>query len=107
MELTDMEALKAAGACGFTDDGIPLRDAAFLYKAMVKAGELDVPISLHEEDPSFIKNNGINHGPVSDRLGNIWFTGYCRGVAGRAGLHACPPLRSSCCDPAYQFRTFC
>lgn len=69
MELTDMAALKSAGACGFTDDGIPLRDAAFLYKAMKKAGELDVPISLHEEDPSFIKNNGINHGPVSDRLG--------------------------------------
>jgi len=25
-ELTDMEDLKAAGACGFTDDGIPLKD---------------------------------------------------------------------------------
>ena len=46
MELTDMAALKSAGACGFTDDGIPLRDGAFLYKAMKKAGELDVPISL-------------------------------------------------------------
>lgn len=68
-ELTDMDALKAAGACGFTDDGIPLRNAAFLYSAMEKAKELDVPISLHEEDPSFIKNNGINHGPVSEALG--------------------------------------
>ena len=36
---------------------------------MRKAAELDMPISLHEEDPSFIKNNGINHGPVSDELG--------------------------------------
>ena len=68
-EMTDMESLKAAGACGFTDDGIPLRNAAFLYDAMKKAKELDVPVSLHEEDPSFIKNNGINHGPVSDQLG--------------------------------------
>ena len=68
-EMTDMEQLKEAGACGFTDDGIPLRNAAFLYEAMLKAAELDVPISLHEEDPSFIKNNGINHGPVSDQLG--------------------------------------
>ena len=68
-EMTDMAALKAAGACGFTDDGIPLRNAAFLYNAMEKARELDVPVSLHEEDPSFIKNNGINHGPVSDQLG--------------------------------------
>lgn len=68
-ELTDMEELTGAGAHGFTDDGIPLRDAAFLYKAMLKAKELDMPISLHEEDPSFIENNGINHGPVSDELG--------------------------------------
>ncbi|HIX47818.1 MAG TPA: amidohydrolase family protein, partial [Candidatus Mediterraneibacter caccavium] len=29
-EMTDMAALKSAGACGFTDDGIPLRNAAFL-----------------------------------------------------------------------------
>ncbi len=68
-ELTDMDALKTAGACGFTDDGIPLRNAAFLYRAMEKAKELDMPISLHEEDPSFIKNNGVNHGPVSEKLG--------------------------------------
>ena len=68
-ELTDMEALKSAGACGFTDDGIPLRNAAFLYGAMETAKELNVPVSLHEEDPSFIKNNGINHGPVSEQLG--------------------------------------
>ncbi len=68
-EMTDMSALADAGACGFTDDGIPLRNASFLYQAMQKAAELDMPISLHEEDPSFIKNNGINHGPVSEELG--------------------------------------
>ena len=64
-----MEALKEAGACGFTDDGIPLRNGAFLYEAMNRAKELDVPVSLHEEDPAFIKNNGINHGAVSEQLG--------------------------------------
>ena len=68
-EMTDMAALKEAGACGFTDDGIPLKNAAFLYKAMETAKELDMPVSLHEEDPAFIKNNGINHGPVSEQLG--------------------------------------
>ena len=68
-DLTDMKALKEAGACGFTDDGIPLKNAAFLYTAMEKAKELGVPVSLHEEDPSFIKNNGVNHGPISDQLG--------------------------------------
>ena len=68
-ELTDMKALAAAGACGFTDDGIPLKDAAFLLKAMELAAQLNLPISLHEEDPSFIEINGINHGAASDFLG--------------------------------------
>ena len=54
-ELTNMEELADSGACGFTDDGIPIRSAAFLYEAMEKAASLDLPISLHEEDPSFIK----------------------------------------------------
>ena len=67
--LTDMKALKEAGACGFTDDGIPLKNAAFCYKAMEEAASLNVPISLHEEDPAFITNNGINHGDVSEQLG--------------------------------------
>ncbi len=68
-EEVDMTALKNAGACGFTDDGIPLLNAEFCYKAMESAEALNVPISLHEEDPAFIRNNGINHGKVSEELG--------------------------------------
>ncbi len=67
--LTDMQSLKEAGACGFTDDGIPITNAAFCYEAMKAAKMLDVPISLHEEDPAFIRNNGINHGKVSRQMG--------------------------------------
>lgn len=43
-EMTSMKELAAAGACGFTDDGIPLKNAAFLYKAMEEAKALDLPI---------------------------------------------------------------
>lgn len=68
-EMNDLEALKNAGACGFTDDGIPIVDAALCFKAMQKAAQLDMPISLHEEDPAFISENGINHGIVSEHLG--------------------------------------
>ncbi len=68
-ELVDMETLKECGASGFTDDGIPIMDAGLLKRAMEEAVRLDVPISLHEEDPSYIKENGINHGKVSDELG--------------------------------------
>ncbi len=68
-ELTDMEALKEAGAIGFTDDGIPLMSEKLVKEAMERAKELNVPLSFHEEDPAFIFNNGINRGPVSEKLG--------------------------------------
>ena len=68
-ELVDMDALRAAGAAGFTDDGIPILDEEVLKAALIKAEELQVPVSLHEEDPKLITNHGINRGPVSEKLG--------------------------------------
>ena len=68
-ELVDMDALRAAGAAGFTDDGIPILDEEVLKAALIKAEELQVPVSLHEEDPKLITNNGINRSPVSEKLG--------------------------------------
>ncbi|MDO4633147.1 MAG: dihydroorotase [Eubacteriales bacterium] len=67
-ELTDFPALLEAGAVGFTDDGIPLQDAGILREAMKKAYELQVPISLHEEDPAMIERPGVNQGKVSEEL---------------------------------------
>ena len=67
-ELTDMDALYEAGVRGFTDDGIPLMDEKLVEEAMKKAKELDVPISLHEEDPTYIKQPGVNQGKVSEQL---------------------------------------
>ena len=53
-----------------THTAYSLLDGAGKIDLLVKrAKELDMPISLHEEDPSFIKNNGVNHGPVSEKLG--------------------------------------
>ena len=68
-ELVDMDALKAAGAAGFTDDGAPIMDQKLLKAAMEKAAGLNLPLSFHEEDPSFIENNGINRGRASEHLG--------------------------------------
>lgn len=68
-ELTDMAELKARGAVGFTDDGIPLMDEKLVKLAMEEAARLDVPLSFHEEVPAFIVNNGINHGKASEQLG--------------------------------------
>ena len=68
-ELVDMEGMAAAGAAGFTDDGIPIMDEAILVEAMEKAVELDLPIALHEEDPLFIRQPGVHMGEVSQQLG--------------------------------------
>ncbi len=68
-ELTDFEALLAAGATGLTDDGIPLKDESFVRAAMEKAKALDVVLSFHEEDPALITNNGVNRGKASEFFG--------------------------------------
>ncbi|GHU50535.1 dihydroorotase [Clostridia bacterium] len=68
-ELTDPDALIKAGAVGFSDDGAGIMDSGLLLKAMTRFKALDVPISLHEEDPSLIENMGVNAGPASDKLG--------------------------------------
>ena len=68
-ELVDMEALEEAGAAGFTDDGLPIMDEEVLVEALNKASELDLPVSLHEEDPLFVKQPGVNMGAVSEKLG--------------------------------------
>ncbi|MCI8527683.1 MAG: dihydroorotase [Lachnospiraceae bacterium] len=68
-ELTPMEELAGAGAAGFTDDGIPLLDEALARRAMERVKKLDIPLSLHEEDPQFISNNGIHAGRASAYYG--------------------------------------
>lgn len=59
-ELTDFEALAKAGACGFTDDGIPLLDEKLTALAMEKARALNLPLSFHEEHPAFITQSGAH-----------------------------------------------
>lgn len=68
-ELTDMSELKAAGAVGVTDDGIPLLEEALVRKAMESAAKTGMPISFHEENPAYIENNGINRGKASEYFG--------------------------------------
>lgn len=68
-ELTDMAALKKAGAVGFSDDGIPLTDTKLIVEAMQMARLLDVPLSFHEEDPALMQSSGVNQGVVSEEIG--------------------------------------
>ncbi|HHZ02426.1 MAG TPA: dihydroorotase [Tissierellia bacterium] len=68
-EIVNMEELKEFGAVGFSDDGFPIMDSNIVYKAMMEAKRLNMPISLHEEDPKLIENFGINEGNISEILG--------------------------------------
>ncbi len=68
-ETVDYEALIRAGAAGFSDDGRPVLDGELLKRAFKELAPLKVPASLHEEDPSYIKNNGINEGEASRTAG--------------------------------------
>ena len=69
LELTDMAALRAAGAVAFSDDGMPVTDSALLEEALYMAKALDMPLIDHCEDPG-LKHGGLLHeGEVSSRLG--------------------------------------
>lgn len=68
-ELVDMEGLLAAGAAGFTDDGIPILSSDMVHKAMEESARLKTVLSFHEEDPAYISNNGVNNGSASEYFG--------------------------------------
>jgi dihydroorotase len=68
-ELVDMAGLKALGALGFSDDGLPILDPELLKQALAAARELDAPLSLHEERTDLIGVSGIHEGRVSAAYG--------------------------------------
>ncbi len=68
-ELTEMAALAAAGALGFTDDGKPVVSAGMLRKALQYQRLAGGVIALHEEDPALSRDGVMHEGPTSARLG--------------------------------------
>jgi dihydroorotase len=68
-ELADYEAMAAAGARLFSDDGIPVDDQVLLRSAFDQIGRLGFAISLHEEDRDLSAGGAVNAGEVSRRLG--------------------------------------
>lgn len=68
-EISDIAGLHKAGAVGVTDDGLPITDHGILTQVFLKAAQCGIPVSLHEEDPSMISENGINRGKASTYYG--------------------------------------
>lgn len=67
-ELVDFNELKNAGAIAFSDDGLPVKDANTLLKAMEITKEIDSLIISHCEDLSIVDEGIINEGKVSKEL---------------------------------------
>jgi dihydroorotase len=65
----DYESLKAAGAAAFSDDGRPLLDSRIMRRALEKAGQLNMPVISHSEDPYLVEGGVMNEGPVARDLG--------------------------------------
>jgi dihydroorotase len=64
-----MSELRAAGAAGFTDDGMPVESAGMLRKALQYQQMSGGVLALHEEDPSLSAGGSMNEGAVSAVLG--------------------------------------
>jgi dihydroorotase len=68
-ELTEMGAIREAGAAGFSDDGLPIRSARVLRRALQYQHLCGGTIALHEEDPELSGDGVMHEGPVSAALG--------------------------------------
>ncbi|HEY0162938.1 MAG TPA: dihydroorotase, partial [Edaphobacter sp.] len=69
VEVTDFEALRAAGAVGFTDDGKPVLEDHIMRAALVAAARVQAPVSQHAEDTRLTGGCSMNAGPMAFRLG--------------------------------------
>ena len=67
--LTDFDALRSAGAVGFTDDGKPVLEDHVMRAALIAAARAEVPVSQHAEDTRLTGGCSMNAGPMAFRLG--------------------------------------
>ncbi|GIK78013.1 MAG: dihydroorotase [Actinomycetes bacterium] len=68
-ELTEMAALREAGAVAFSDDGLPIADAGVMRRALQYQRLAGGTILLHEEDPALSGDGVMGEGAVSAALG--------------------------------------
>jgi len=68
-ELTEMVELREAGAVGFSDDGLPIRSARVMRRALQYQRLCGGNIALHEEDPELSGDGVMHEGPVSAAVG--------------------------------------
>jgi dihydroorotase len=72
-ELTEMGELAAAGAAGFSDDGIPVSSPGLMRRALQYGSVTGRRIALHCEETTLSRDGQMHEGEVSAELG---LTGY-------------------------------
>jgi len=67
--MTEMSALREAGAVAFSDDGKTISDAGVMRRVLEYSTLVGMPVVVHAEDCSLRGAGVVNEGPVSTRLG--------------------------------------
>ena len=65
----DGRAARRPARSGFSDDGLPIRSARVMRRALQYQRLVDLPIALHEEDPELSAGGSMHEGEVSAALG--------------------------------------
>src|SRR5436190_14314801 len=72
-ELTEMGELADAGAVAFSDDGVPVRSAGLMRRALQYASVTGRPLALHCEETTLSRDGHVHEGAVAAEPG---FAGY-------------------------------
>lgn len=67
--MTDVRALKEAGAVAISDDGMPVMDSNLMRDALMRAHRNKLTVLTHCEDDNMVRGRGVNEGRVSRQLG--------------------------------------
>lgn len=67
--MTEMMALKEAGAVAFSDDGSAIMDSGVMRRVLEYSRMADAPVVVHAEDVALRGGGVVNEGPVATRLG--------------------------------------
>jgi dihydroorotase len=68
-QLTEMLVLRAAGAVGFSDDGVPVESARVMRRALEYSRMTGCPIISHSEEKTLSAGGHMHEGEMSTRLG--------------------------------------
>ncbi|CAN5524187.1 dihydroorotase [soil metagenome] len=70
LEISPIEAMAAAGAIGFSDDGDSTKSEDVMRDALRLSSRLNLPIMVHCEDPELARGGSMHRGAVSEELGD-------------------------------------